>query len=259
MATPLMHDSPGEIAQAEVKDWREGECEPIPGKTMPNLTVATRDYPETYRMMTALGPLAEKVGVGSKGIMWKAVEEVEALKESLGTVKDGIAKGRPVMETEKQAAETILTLAPETNGATVVKSWGILEKRTGLSLRHLSLKREGERFRFDDLTVQPRKIITSPVWSGIESEDRRYSPFVINIEEKVPFRTLTGRGQSWAFCSTTPTASNKRRRPPATGTSIPRTWTCFSIPTTRKSSAPPPHGGSRPTRWLRRADRRCMR
>jgi nitrate reductase alpha subunit len=31
------------------------------------------------------------------------------------------------------------------------------------------------------------------VWSGIESEQRRYSPFVINIEEKVPFRTLTGR------------------------------------------------------------------
>ncbi|MCB2149534.1 MAG: nitrate reductase subunit alpha, partial [Deltaproteobacteria bacterium] len=55
--------------------------------------------------------------------------------------------------------------------------------------------RQGERFKFDDLTVQPRKIITSPVWSGIESEERRYSPFVINIEEKIPFRTLTGRAQ----------------------------------------------------------------
>jgi nitrate reductase / nitrite oxidoreductase, alpha subunit len=35
-------------------------------------------------------------------------------------------------------AETILMLAPETNGETAVKSWGVLEKRTGLSLRHLS-------------------------------------------------------------------------------------------------------------------------
>ncbi|MDZ7582191.1 MAG: hypothetical protein U5R30_16830 [Deltaproteobacteria bacterium] len=67
MATPLMHDSPGEIAQPDVKDWRKGETEPVPGKTMPNLTVTTRDYPNTYTMMTALGPLAAKPGVGSKG------------------------------------------------------------------------------------------------------------------------------------------------------------------------------------------------
>ncbi len=195
VATPLMHDSPGEIAQAEVRDWRRDECEPVPGQTMPNLAVVSRDFPNTFRKMTALGPLAASAGVGSKGILWKATEEVEGLKASLGTVAKGIAQGQPLMETEKQAAETILMLAPETNGATAVKSWGVLEKRTGLDLRHLSLRREGERFRFDDLTAQPRKIITSPVWSGIESEERRYSPFVINIEEKLPFRTLTGRAQ----------------------------------------------------------------
>lgn len=196
VATPLMHDSPGEIAQPDVRDWRKNECEPRPGKTMPNLTVVTRDYPAVYRMMTALGPLAASVGVGSKGIMWKAEEEVEALKASLGTVtEEGVGKGLPVVQTAKQVAETILMLAPETNGETAVKAWAGLEKRTGLSLRHLSLRRQGERFQFDDLTAQPRKIITSPIWSGIESEERRYSPFVINIEEKIPFRTLTGRAQ----------------------------------------------------------------
>jgi nitrate reductase / nitrite oxidoreductase, alpha subunit len=118
------------------------------------------------------------------------------LREILGTVAEaGISQGMPSLETAKQVAETILMLAPETNGETAVKSWSVLEKRTGLSLRHLSLRRQGERFRFDDLTAQPRKIITSPIWSGIESEERRYSPFVINIEQKIPFRTLTGRAQ----------------------------------------------------------------
>ncbi|BBO73207.1 nitrate reductase subunit alpha [Desulfosarcina widdelii] len=196
VATPLMHDSPGEIAQPDVRDWRKGECEPQPGKTMPSLTVVTRDYPNIYRMMTALGPLAASAGVGSKGILWKAEEEIEALKASLGCVTDeGVSRGQPTMQTAKQASETILMLAPETNGETAVKAWTGLEKRTGLSLKHLSLRRQGERFRFDDLTAQPRKIITSPIWSGIESEERRYSPFVINIEEKVPFRTLTGRAQ----------------------------------------------------------------
>ncbi|MFZ1199560.1 MAG: nitrate reductase subunit alpha [Desulfobacterales bacterium] len=196
VASPLMHDSPGEIAQPDVKDWRKGETEPVPGKTMPNLAVTTRDYPNTYKMMTALGPLAATVGVGSKGVMWQAAKEVEALKESLGTVAEsGVSYGMPSMVTAKQAAEVILMLAPETNGETAVKSWTGLERRTGLDLKHLSRDRKGERFRFDDLTVQPRKIITSPIWSGIESEDRRYSPFVINVEEKVPFRTLTGRAQ----------------------------------------------------------------
>jgi nitrate reductase alpha subunit len=196
VATPLMHDSPGEIAQPEVKDWRKDETDAIPGKTMPALTVVTRDYPNTYKMMTALGPLAVSSGVGSKGVMWPAGEEYESLKVMLGTVAaSGVSRGMPLMETDRQVAETILALAPETNGDTAVKSWGTLEKRTGLPLRHLSIRRQGERYRFDDLNAQPRKIITTPVWSGIESEERRYSPFVINIEEKVPFRTLTGRAQ----------------------------------------------------------------
>ena len=194
VATPLMHDSPGEISQAQVKDWRKGETAPIPGKTMPALAVVTRDFPNTYKMMTALGPLAASAGIGSKGIIWKADQEYEELKEKLGVVTEpGVSRGMPRLVTGKQVAETILELAPETNGATAVKSWEVLEKRTGLDLKHLSLDRKGEKYSFSDISAQPRKIITSPVWSGIESENRRYSPFVINIEQKVPFRTLTGR------------------------------------------------------------------
>jgi nitrate reductase alpha subunit len=196
VATPLMHDTPAEIAQPAVQDWRKGETEPIPGQTMPALTVVTRDYGSTYRKMTALGPLAKEPGVGSKGIVWPAGEEYEALKTILGTVTEpGITQGMPSLSTARQAAETILALAPETNGDVAVRSWKSVEQKTGLSLRHLSIKRQGEKLRFADLNAQPRKIITSPVWSGIESEERRYSPFVINIEEKVPFRTLTGRAQ----------------------------------------------------------------
>jgi nitrate reductase alpha subunit len=196
VATPLLHDSPGEIAQPKVRDWKKGEVEPIPGKTMPNLTVVTRDYPNTYKMMTALGPLVASVGIGSKGVAWKADEEYEELKAKLGRVlHHGVTEGMPQLKTGKQVAEAILALAPETNGNTAVKAWESLEKKTGLRLAHLSIERKGEKMSFADLDGQPRKIITSPIWSGIESEDRFYSPFVINIEEKVPFRTLTGRAQ----------------------------------------------------------------
>jgi nitrate reductase alpha subunit len=194
VATPLLHDTPGEIGQPRPCDWKRGAVEPLPGITMPALTVVNRDYSNTYRMFTSLGPLTAAVGVGSKGITWKAEREVAELRERLGVVSTaGVGQGQPALETSLQVAEAILALAPETNGETAYKSWEVLEARTGQPLRQLSAERRGERFTMADLTAQPRKIITSPVWSGIESPARRYSPFVINVEQRVPFRTLTGR------------------------------------------------------------------
>jgi nitrate reductase alpha subunit len=65
MLTPLMHDTPAELAQAlDVKEWRKGECELIPGVTAPQIAVIERDYPNTYKRFTALGPLLEKMGNG---------------------------------------------------------------------------------------------------------------------------------------------------------------------------------------------------
>ncbi len=194
VATPLMHDSPDEIAQPFVPDWKNGDSPAVPGKTFPNLKVATRDYENTYKMMTSLGPLVAEAGIGAKGLSWLAKEEYELLKKELGTVKTpGVGQGMPDISDGRSAAMAILALSPETNGKAAVKAWKTMEKKTGLSLTHLCLDREAERLTFDDITAQPRKIVTSPCWSGVESENRRYSPFVINIEEKIPFRTLTGR------------------------------------------------------------------
>jgi nitrate reductase alpha subunit len=131
--TPLMHDTPSELGQAfEPKDWKKGECEPIPGKTMPSVTIVERDYPNTYKRFTALGPLMEKVGNGGKGISWKTDHEVAFLKKLNGVVaEDGPTKGLPRIETEIDASEVILSLAPETNGEVAVRSWEALSKATG--------------------------------------------------------------------------------------------------------------------------------
>ena len=67
--TPIQHDSPNEIAQAlDVKEWKKGEVEPVPGKTMPAVAVIERDYPNVYKRFTSLGPLMAKVGNGVKGM-----------------------------------------------------------------------------------------------------------------------------------------------------------------------------------------------
>ncbi len=68
VATPLLHDTPDEIAQPEVRDWSKGECEPIPGKTMPRFSVVERDYVNLVHRFKSLGPGIKKHGVEDHGI-----------------------------------------------------------------------------------------------------------------------------------------------------------------------------------------------
>jgi nitrate reductase alpha subunit len=49
-----------------VLDWKKGECEPIPGTTMPRLVVVERDYGAVFDQMGALGPLMEELGTLTK-------------------------------------------------------------------------------------------------------------------------------------------------------------------------------------------------
>ena len=195
--TPLMHDTPAELGQPfEVRDWARGECDLIPGKTAPQITVVERDYPNVYKRFTALGPLMAKVGNGGKGIAWNTQTEVKQLGELNGHVRDdGATKGMPKIETDIDAAEVILQLAPETNGHVAVKAWEALSKATGREHKHLALYREDEKIRFRDIQAQPRKIISSPTWSGIESETVSYNAGYTNVHELIPWRTLTGRQQ----------------------------------------------------------------
>ena len=194
--TPLMHDSPQELGQPfDVKDWKKGECEPIPGKTMPMMTVVERDYSQIYNKFTSVGPLLEKVGNGGKGMTWKTEHEVDILRGLNKVATEGAGKGQPKLNTAIDAAEMILTLAPETNGHVAVKAWESLSKFTGIDHTHLAKPREHDTIRFRDVQAQPRKIISSPIWSGLESEEVSYNAGYTNVHELIPWRTLTGRQQ----------------------------------------------------------------
>ena len=89
----------------------------------------------------------------------------------------------------------ILTLAPETNGHDAVKAWQALSNITGIDHTHLAKSREHDAIRFRDIQVQPRKIISSPTWSGLESEEVSYNAGYTNVHELIPWRTITGRQQ----------------------------------------------------------------
>ena len=195
--TPMQHDSPGELAQPfDVKDWKRGECELIPGKTAPMMQVIERDYPNVYKRFTAVGPLLNKIGNGGKGISWDTKLEVIQLGQLSGLVLEpGVTQGMPRINSDIDACEMVLQLAPETNGHVAVKAWQALGKQTGRDHTHLALHREDEKIRFRDIQAQPRKIISSPTWSGIESETVSYNAGYTNVHEYIPWRTLTGRQQ----------------------------------------------------------------
>jgi nitrate reductase / nitrite oxidoreductase, alpha subunit len=197
VCTPLMHDTPGELGQAfEPEDWRLGECELIPGKTAPNMTVVERDYREIYNKFTSVGPLLDKLGNGGKGINWNTEHEVGELAQLTGIAqRPGVTDGRPRLDTAIDAAEMILTFAPETNGHVAVKAWDALSKITGRDHVHLAEGREHDKIRFRDVQAQPRKIISAPTWSGLESEEVSYNAGYTNVHELIPWRTLTGRQQ----------------------------------------------------------------
>ena len=194
---PMMHDTPGELAQPlEVRDWKRGECELEPGRTAPQIAVVERDYPNTFARFTSLGPLMSRIGNGGKGIAWNTEDEVRALAELNGAVTEpGATQGLPRIVTDIDAAETVMMLAPETNGQVAVKAWEALSKITGREHAHLALHREDEKIRFRDIQAQPRKIISSPTWSGLESEKVSYNAGYTNVHELIPWRTLSGRQQ----------------------------------------------------------------
>ena len=141
-----------------MKDWKSGEVDPIPGKTMPAVAVVERDYPNLYKRFTSLGPLMAKLGNGGKGMSWNTEHEVEFLKHLNGVVtEEGATKGLARIDTDIDACEVILTLAPETNGEVAVKAWEPLGKFHGTrphASRHPERRREDPLPRYRRAAAQ---------------------------------------------------------------------------------------------------------
>ncbi|GAA1186020.1 nitrate reductase subunit alpha [Ornithinimicrobium humiphilum] len=192
---PLWHDTPEAMAtvHGRVLDWRDGEVEAVPGKTLPVVAQVERDYPAVYAKMTSIGPLLEKVGMVTKGVAYQVGREVDLLRQRHGTVASGPGAGQPRLETDVQVADAIMHLSGVSNGHLATQGFRFLEKRTGTQLHDLSAEHEGKQITFADTQAAPVPVITSPEWSGSESGGRRYAPFTINVERSKPFHTLTGR------------------------------------------------------------------
>jgi len=195
VAVPLQHDTPGETAQpgGRVLDWRAGEVEAVPGRTMPNFVAVERDYPAVAEKMASIGPLIDRLGMTTKAVTYQPDEEITYLSAKNGVMLGGAGDGRPAVDTDAKMAEAILALSATTNGRLAVQGFRELERRTGTPLADLAEGSEEKRITFADTQARPVPVITSPEWSGSDTGGRRYAPFTVNVERGKPWHTLTGR------------------------------------------------------------------
>ena len=189
---PLAHDTPAEITQTEIKDWIKGEIEAIPGKTMPGMEVVYRDYKNLYRQYISYGLNVREKGLGAHGTHYEIDDFYDAM---LATFPSRTWGGRtyPSLKEDEEVCNTILYLATVTNGELSYRSYKNMEEKVGLPLADLVEKSRNVRTTYADLQARPQRFVNSPMWSGLVTNGRAYSPFTYNVEKMVPWRTLTGR------------------------------------------------------------------
>jgi nitrate reductase alpha subunit len=192
VAVPLAHDTPAEIAQPDLKDWRSGEVEAIPGRTMPGFKVVTRDYQNLYNQFISFGPAVRANGLGAHGTHYEVADFYDAALKDCPTVAWS-GKDYPSLFEDEQVCDMILRFASVTNGELAYRSYQEIEKKVGLPLKFLAEKGRSVRTSYRELQARPLRLLNSPMWSGLIENGRAYSPFTYNTEHLVPWRTLTGR------------------------------------------------------------------
>ncbi|MCP4583681.1 MAG: nitrate reductase subunit alpha [candidate division Zixibacteria bacterium] len=192
VATPLAHDTPAEIAQPELKDWKKGEVDPIPGKTMPNLKIVQRDYKDLYRKFISFGPMVRKNGLGAHGTHYDVDDVYEEATKRLPT-ENWNQETYLSLKEDADVCNIILEFATVTNGELSYRSYKNMEEKVGLPLAHLVEKYRSVKATYDGLQKGPQRFVNSPMWSGLIANGRPYSSFTYNVEALVPWRTLTGR------------------------------------------------------------------
>ena len=193
ITAPLGHDSPDELNMPNgiVPDVdTEGL---VPGKTMAKLIPVERDYTKVYEKWTHFGPLTEKAGTGTHGTAYDVSKQAKELAIINGTSMTESAGKRPKLDSAIKAAEMILHLSGVSNGEVALEGFRNQGKRVGADMTDLVSGSEQTHIKWDSVKERPTEVITSPEWTGIKKDGKRYTAFSINLAYDKPWHTLSGR------------------------------------------------------------------
>lgn len=193
ITAPLGHDSPDELNMPNgiVPDVNTEGL--VPGKTMAKLIPVERDYTKVYEKWTHFGPLTEKAGTGTHGTAYDVSKQAKELAIINGTSMTESAGKRPKLDSAIKAAEMILHLSGVSNGEVALEGFRNQGKRVGADMTDLVSGSEQTHIKWDSVKERPTEVITSPEWTGIKKDGKRYTAFSINLAYDKPWHTLSGR------------------------------------------------------------------
>ena len=126
--------------------------------------------PNLYKRFTSLGPLMDKLGNGGKGMAWNTEHEVDFLQAS--STASSPRRARPRACPHRQRHRRLRGDPARWRRRPTARSrsrpgsrWARLHRARAHPSRD---PKEDEKIRFRDVVAQPRKIISSPIWSGLE-------------------------------------------------------------------------------------------
>ncbi|HJZ40001.1 MAG TPA: nitrate reductase subunit alpha [Bacteroidales bacterium] len=189
---PIGHDTRGEISQTAIKDWFRGECDPVPGKSMHHIVTVERDYTRIYEKFISLGDTV-RGGLGAHGISYPCQDFYDHLLQDKEHVNRVDNKIYPSIKEDTEAINAVLLLSSVTNGILSERAFTDAGNKTGVDFSRVSTANNDFNITYNDLQAQPRRLLNSPLWSGLMNNGRAYSAFTLNTEYLVPWRTLTGR------------------------------------------------------------------
>src|SRR5581483_7353090 len=97
-----------------------------------------RDYTNLYNQFISLGPLARN-GMGAHGVKYDVADVYdEIINSERQPVIEWGGRKYPSLKRAEEAADMILTFAPETNGELAYRAYQFIEKKVGLPLADLA-------------------------------------------------------------------------------------------------------------------------
>jgi nitrate reductase alpha subunit len=193
---PLNHDTPAEISQPHIKDWFKGECEAIPGVTMHNMVITERDYTKIYEKYINLGRNIRE-SIAGHGLVFRCDDFYDLLLKNEGHVNTIGNETYPSLREDIEVINAILFLSSVTNGTLSGRAFDSASASTGIDFSTVKPVNNEATFNYSDLISQPRRLLNSPIWSGLMNNGRAYTGFTLNTEFLVPWRTLTGRQHTY--------------------------------------------------------------
>lgn len=193
---PLDHDTSAEISQPKILDWSKGECEAVPGKSMHHIVPVTREYPKLYEKFINLGRNA-RGRIGAHGLTFSIEDYYDQLLQDHEHVNNIGDEVFPSLKYDTEAINAVLLLSSVTNGRLSERAFAESSKKTGIDFSREIPVNNDLNPTYGDLQSQPRRLLNSPLWSGLMTKGRAYSAFSINTEYLTPWRTLTGRQHSY--------------------------------------------------------------